>query len=169
MKTYKNVITSLVTLLKDAVNLAEPNDTLTEKLGHIEVRSIVNLAKEAKPFSDLVLANRHAALTVLSDETGERRRDILSLPTAEFQKGSYSANYKDLLSTFCTKSSCSFMFLISGNKFIHCHFIIDNETNVVDRVSFNETIYKADDPMMIGGIHLLNDLDRGLAILEEYE
>lgn len=169
MKTYRSVLRELMSILNDAVNLNELRDDHAAALARVNASVLIDLAKTTRDHGHRELVTKHNALAFLADETGDRRRDILSTETPPFQKGAYSSNYRDILSSFCTKSSCSFLFLLTNRQFIHCHFIIDNELKLVERVSFNETIYKADDPMMLGSIHLLNDLDRGLQSLTNYQ
>lgn len=169
MRTYTNVIRELSVILDDAVNLAGEHDDVTKRLEKVDVNALIQLSKDAKPFGDESLGKKLATISLFSDETGDRRRDILDTQTPEFQKGVYNTYHKDILGTFCVQAAVSFLFLNTNKRFIHCYFIIENETQKVVKASFNETIYNDSDPVMIGSIHLLNDLERGLNSLNEYK
>lgn len=169
MRTYSNVLSELTVILDDAVNLAGDNDTLEQRLAHVDVKQLIALSDMARPHGDVVLDNKLTALVLFADETGDRRRSILSTEKPEFQKGRFNTTHKDIQSSFCEKSACSFLFVLTNTKFIHCYFIISNEKNELRSVSFNETIYNIDDPIMIGSINILNDLERGLKTLTEYK
>lgn len=169
MRTYSNVLGELSVILDDAINLAGDHDTLEERLAHVDVKQLIALSNMAQPHGDSILDNKLTALVLFADETGDRRRDILSTEKPDFQKGRFNTTHKDIQSSFCEKSACSFLFVVTNVKFIHCYFIISNEKNTLLSVSFNETIYNVDDPAMIGSINILNDLERGLNTLTEYK
>lgn len=169
MRTYGNVLKDLCTLLDDAVNMSEESESQKEHLLHINVDDLIKLSKDAEPYGDKVLTKKLTELAVFADESGNKRRLILSTPKPEFQKGTYNTTHRDIMSSFREKSALSFLFVNTNKKFIHCYFTIDNESNVIDGVMFNETIYNENDPAMIGGISILNDLERGLKTLTEYK
>ena len=141
MKTYRTTLCDLCEIINDAINIADDNITPEEELKYIDVVRLLTLSKKAEPFGAEELTNQLNTLNLFSDESGERRRKILSTNDFEFQGGAFNTTHKDILSSLCTKSACSFLFLNSGKKFIHCYFIIDNETNTILKLSVNETIY----------------------------
>lgn len=169
MRTYSNVLSELTTILDDAVNLAGDSDTLEQKLEHVDVNQLISLSDMARAHGDAELDDKLTALVLFADETGDRRRAILSIEKPDFQKGRFNTTHKDIQSSFCENSACSFLFVLTNAKFIHCYFIISNAKNKLLSVSFNETIYNIDDPIMIGSINILNDLERGLKTLTEYK
>lgn len=169
MRTYSNVLNELIVILNDAVNLAEQHDNTIGKLDKLDVRGLIRLSNDANPHGDESLVPKLSALSAFADESGNRRRDILATPTPEYQKGVFNTTHKDILGSFCVESAISFLFVNTNKKFIHCYFIVNNEEKKVVKASFNETIYNESDPVMIGSIHLLNDLERGLNSLTEYK
>lgn len=169
MLTYSNVVSELLLILNDAVNLSEEHESTHERLQHVNVDQLINLSNMARKYSDSELDDKLTALVLFADETGDRRREILKTKKAVYQKGYFNTTHKDIQSTFCENSACSFLFLQSNQKFIHCYFIIKNDKNVLLSVSFNETIYNTDDPAMIGSINVINDLERGLKTITEYK
>ena len=169
MRTYNNVLKELSTILDDAVNLADDNDDIEKKLSYVNVGELIKLSNDAKKHGDESLGKKLSALSLFSDETGDKRRDLLSTPSPEYQKGVFYTTHKDILGTYCEQSAISFLFLNTGKRFIHCYFVIDNEKQILAKASFNETIYNESDPVMIGSINLLNHLERGLNSLNEYK
>lgn len=169
MRTYKNVLNELTTVLDDAVNLALDSESLKDKLAHIDVNALVDLSNAATKSGDEDLHKKLTELSLFADETGNRRREILALTKPKYEKGIYSTKHKDILSTFCRSSACSFLFLQPDAKYLHCYFIIDNDENKVSSVTFNETLYNKKDPVSIGSISIMDDLERGLKTLTEYE
>ena len=169
MRTYSNVLNDLITVLDDAVNLSDDHETTKEKLKHINVNELVQLSDTARQYGNVSLDKKLTELTLFADESGDRRRAIINTKKSEYQKGTFNTTHKDVLSSFRVLSECSFLFVQSNTKFIHCYFIIDNETNTVTKASFNETIYNIADPVMIGSINLLNDLERGLKTINDYK
>ena len=169
MKTYNNTISELCEILQDAINLAEDHESLENKLKYINVIRLVSLSKEAEPFGAEELTSKLTELNIFSDESGDRRRGILNTKNFDYQRGAFNTTHRDIVSSFCTQSACSFLFLNANKKFVHAYFIIDNENNQVIKVSFNETIYNDEDPVIIGSINTLNDVERGYRTLLEYK
>lgn len=169
MKTYSHTLSELCEILEDAVHLAEEHESLKERLRHIDVKRLISLSKEAEPFGAEALTKKLVELNLFSDESGARRRDILDTKNFEVQKGAFNTTYRDILSSYQTRSACSFLFLNANKKFVHAYFIIDKEKNQVSRVSFNETIYNATDPAVVGSINTLNHVERGYKTLLEYK
>lgn len=169
MRTYSNVLEELCVLLNDAVNIAEENDTTEQKLGHLDVATLKLLSNDAEVHGDDSLTKQLTGMLVFADESGKRRRTILATPNRKYQKGTFNTTARDILGSFCVESAISFLFVNEHKKFIHCYFIVDNESNKLVRASFNETIYNEKDPEMVGTINLLNNLERGYNALIEYK
>ena len=169
MRTYSNVLEELCVLLNDAVNIAEENDTTEQKLGYLDVETLKLLSNDAEVHGDDSLTKQLTGMLVFADESGKRRRTILATPNRKYQKGTFNTTARDILGSFCVESAISFLFVNEHKKFIHCYFIVDNESKKLVRASFNETIYNEKDPEMIGTINLLNNLERGYNALIEYK
>lgn len=169
MRTYSNVLEELCQLLDDAVNLAEENESPEQMLSHLNVKALKRLSVDSELHGDASLTKKLTSLLVFSDETGKRRRDILSTPNPKYQKGTFNTTARDILGSFCVQSAISFLFVNEHKKFIHCYFIVDNESQKLNSVSFNETIYNENDPEMIGSINLINNLERGYNSLTDYK
>ena len=169
MKTYNNALSELCEILHDAIHLAEEHESLKERLKHVSVKRLTSLSKEAEPFGAVELTSKLMELNLFSDESGDRRRGILDTSNFEYQRGAYNTTHRDVLSSFCKKSSCSFLFVNAHKRFVHAYFIIDNENEVIIKASFNETIYNENDPVVIGSINTLNDLERGYNTLSDYK
>lgn len=169
MRTYSNVLEELCLLLNDAVNLAEENETADQKLKHLDVKALKVLSNDSEAEGDSSLNKKLTSLLVFADETGARRRNILNTPNRKYQKGTFNTTARDILGSFCVQSAISFLFVNEHKKFIHCYFIVDNESQKLVSVSFNETIYNENDPEMIGSINLINNLERGYNSLTDYK
>ena len=168
MRTYSNVLREFTQLISDAVNLAEENETPALKLEHLDVKALRQLSKDSEAHGDVSLTKPLTSLLMFADETGKRRRNIVATPNPKYQKGTYNTTARDILGSYCVNSAISFLFVNENKKFIHCYLIVDNESQKLVSVSFNETIWNANDPDMIGSINLINDLERGLKSLLEY-
>lgn len=170
MKTYSHTLSDLCEILHDAINLADDSETLKEKLKHISVNRLVSLSEVAKTYSTSEKLTRLLMeLNLFSDESGNRRRNILATPDFEYQRGSFNTTHYDVLSSFGQKAACSFLFVNQNKKFIHAYFIIDKASNKVIKVSFNETLCIESKPEVIGGVSCLNDVEHGYKILTQYE
>lgn len=169
MRTYSNVLEELCVLLNDAVNLAEENDTTDQMLGHLDVAALKTLSNDSEKHGDDSLTKQLTNMLVFSDESGRRRRSILATPNRKYQKGTFNTSARDILGSFCVDMAISFLFVNEHKKFIHCYFIVNNESKKLVRASFNETIYNEKDPEMIGTINLLNNLERGYNALVDYK
>lgn len=168
MRTYKSTLNDLTQILQDALNLSEEHDTLETSLKHIDCKRLVNLSQMSEPHGAHALTSQLTELNLFSDESGARRRKILDTDNFEFQGGAFNTTVRDVLSSYCTRASCSFLFLNSKKKFVHLSFTIDNEKQKVIRLSVNETIYNENDPCVIGSINTLNHLERAYKTLTEY-
>lgn len=170
MKTYNHTLSELCEILNDAINLASDDETLKDKLKHVDVNRLISLSKEAEPYGKSEdLTRLLMEMNLFSDESGDRRRSILATPNFEFQRGAFNTTHRDILSSFGEKSACSFLFVKEHVKFIHAYFVINKADNKVIKVSFNENIYHEHDPAIIGGISILNDVERGYKTLTNYE
>lgn len=169
MRTYSNVLEDLIDLLKDAVSLADEHESVADRLIHLDADALIKLSKDAESSGDESLTKQLTALVMFSDESGKRRRCIVTTPDREGQRGTFNTTARELLGSYCENSAVSFLFVNANRKFIHCYFIIKNESKEVISVSFNETIWNEKDSNMLGSINLITDLSRGLKSLLEYK
>lgn len=169
MRTYKSTLNDLTQILQDALNLAEEHDTPETSLIHIDCKRLVDLSQRSEIHGAANLTSQLTELNLFSDESGARRRKILDTDNFEYQGGAFNTTVRDVLSSYRTKASCSFLFLNSKKKFVHLSFTIDNEKQKIVRLSVNETIYNENDPSVIGSINTLNHLERAYNTLTEYK